>query len=189
MAKRELLEKILADAKARAQEIKSEAKAKADALRVAAEEERAALVEGVRKVSAASAPDALKRARSMAELEGRKIALSRKQEVIAKAYDGAIDAILSDSRYEALLVKMIVSAAEEGDSVVFAASDYDRIDVKKAVAAASKKVAGLTVDKEKGAFRGGIVLRGKSCDKNLTLELELESLRSSGQVKYETLFD
>ena len=185
MAKQELLDKILSDARSRAEEIRAEAKAKADALLTAAAEERAALLANVRKVSAASAPDVLKRARAMAELEVRKVHLARKQEVLSEAYEKAFGTITADKRYPSLLANMITAAAEAGDEVIFAATDAKQSEKKDVLAAMKDK--NVTAGKDKGAFRGGIVLRGKACDKNLTLELELESLRSSGQVKYEDI--
>jgi len=188
MAKQELIDKILSDAESRAEELRSEAKAKADALLAAAEEERAALIENVRKVAAAAKPDTLKRAKAMAELEVRKVILSRKQAVLQKAYDQAFEVIARDGRYGDLLTKMILSATEEGDRVVFASSDVSRINVKKVMSAIDSGKKGISVSEEQGAFRGGIVLRGEACDKNLTLELELEALRSSGKMKYDTLF-
>jgi len=188
MAKQELLDKILSDAKSRAEEIRAEAKAKADALLAAAAEERAMLIDNVRKVSAASAPDVLKRARAMAELEVRKVTLARKQAVLSEAYGKAFETITADKRYPSLLANMIVAAAEAGDEAVFAATDVGRVE-KKDVLVAAMKAKKVTASKDTGAFRGGIVLRGEACDKNLTLELELESLRSSGQVKYEDLFN
>ena len=189
MAKKELLDKIVGDAEERARVILSEAEEKASALLAAAEEERAALKESARKLAASSAPDTIKRRRSMAELEGRKLVLREKQDLIAEAYRRALEEIEASASYEALLVKMILSAAEEGDGVIFAASDFDRVDRKKVVSEASK-LSGLklVLAEEKGDFDGGIVLRGKDCDKNLTLEVELASLRSDDDVCTRVLF-
>ena len=189
MAKQDLLNKILGDAEARAKEIKSDAESKADAMRAAAEEERATLVEGVRKLSSATAPDTLKRARSMADLEVKKIHLAVKQDVLAKAYDKAADAIVKSAGYESLLANMIASAAEKGDVVVFSASDKGKVNQAKVLRAVKEKTGfDLKAADDCGAFRGGIVLRGQACDKNLTLEVELEALRSTGKMKYDTLF-
>jgi len=190
MAKQDLLNKILGDAEARAKEIKSEAEIKADAMRAAAEEERATLIEGVRKLSSATAPDTLKRARSMADLEVKKILLSVKQDVLAKAYEKAADALIKGAQYQALLASMIASAAEKGDVVVFSTSDKGKVNIAKVLRAVKEKTGlDLKAAEEYGAFRGGIVLRGQACDKNLTLEVELEALRSTGKMKYDTLFD
>ena len=187
MAKQELLDKLLSDANARAQDILSDAKAKADALVAAAEEERTALTETVRRTAEATSPDTLKRARSMAELEVRKISLARKQSVISEAYAAATDVVREDARYEALLANMIASAAEEGDEVVFAAAD--KVNVASVLSAVKKQTGlALKASAERGDFAGGIVLRGAACDKNLTLEVELEALRSAGGIKYDTLF-
>ena len=189
MAKRELLDKILADAEDRARAVLSEAEAKADALIAAANEERAALLESARKMASAARPEAVKRRKAMAELEGRKLVLAEKQSLIAESYRAASDLIRSDARYETLLVRMILSAADKNDQVIFSASDEGRIDPKKVVAAANKEGGlALVLSEEKGDFDGGIVLRGKDCDKNLTLEVELDSLRASGDPCAKVLF-
>ena len=189
MAKQELLDKIIGDAEERAREIISEAEAKSAAMIAAAEEERAALLETARKVSSAAAPEVIRRRKAMAELEGRKLVLEEKQKLISDTYRKALLAIKESDRYEALLVGMILSVAEDGDSVVFASSDYDRLDRKKILADAMKKGnIRLTESAEKGDFDGGIVLRGKSCDKNLSLEVELDTIRSEENSTAKQLF-
>ena len=189
MAKQELLDKIAHDAEERARRILSEAESKAEASVAAAERERADLLESARQMASAARPETVKRRKAMAELEGRKLVLQEKQAVIAEAYREAFKKIKESNKYEALLVKMILSAAEEGDGVIFAASDFDKVDRAKVVAQASKQAGfKLTLIEEKGAFDGGIVLRGKACDKNLTLEVELSALRSEEDLAAKVLF-
>ena len=189
MAKQELLDKIIGDAEERARTILSEAESKAASVVASAEEERATLLDSARKMAAASQPEVVMRRRSMAELEGRKLVLKAKQEMIGEAYRKALLVIKESKSYPALLVKMILSAAADGDSVIFSASDFDRVDRKKIVAEAMKQAdIRLTLSEEKGAFDGGIVLRGADCDKNLSLEVELESLRSEEDVAAKVLF-
>ena len=189
MAKQELLDKILSDAEERARTIVAEAEGKAASQVAAAEEERAALLDSARKMASAAAPETIRRRKSMAELEGRKLVLSEKQALIGEAYQKALLAVKASDKYEALLVKMILSVAEDGDSVIFAASDVDKVDRKKILADAMKQAGiRLTEDKEKGSFLGGIVLRGKDCDKNLSLEVEIENLRSEEDTCAKALF-
>ena len=181
MAKQDLLDKIVGEAEEKAASLRADAKRKADEIVASAEEERAALSESARKLASSSAPDVLKRRRSMAELEVRKILLASKQEMIAKAYEEAAVRVLSSESYPALLVSMICSSAEVGDVVQFASSDEGRINESKILAAASKKLGfSIAAAKDKGDFRGGIVLLGKRYDKNLTLESELARLRGQG---------
>ena len=107
----------------------------------------------------------------------------------ADAYSQALLAVRQSDKYEAFLVKMILSVAEEGDVVVFAADDFSKVDRKKVLAEAMKKGnLHLTLSEEKGAFNGGIVLRGKDCDKNLSLEVELDTLRSEEDICAKALF-
>ena len=188
MAKQELLDKIIADAEERARQILAEAEGKAASQVAAAEAERAALLDSARKMASAAAPETIRRRKAMAELEGRKLVLAEKQALIREAYQKALLAVKKSDKYEALLVKMILSVAEDGDSVVFSASD-SKINREKVLAEAMKigKIK-LTEAKEKGAFDGGIVLRGKDCDKNLSLEVELETLRAEENLTAKKLF-
>lgn len=189
MAKQELLDKIVGEAEERAREILSEAESKASDLRAAAAAERASLLESARKMAEGAAPETVKRRKAMAELESKKLVLKEKQEMISESYRQALAAIKASKKYEALLVKMILSAAEAGDQVIFAASDFDRVDRKKVVAEASKQGGfNLLLSEDKGDFDGGIVLRGKDCDKNLTLEVELETLRAEEDLCAKALF-
>lgn len=183
------MDKILGDAEERARLILSEAEAKADQMIAAAEEERATLVESARKMAASAAPETLKRRRAMAELEGRKLVLGEKQALITEAYREALVAVKKSDKYPSLLVKMILSSAESGDEVIFAAEDYTRLDPQKIVAEAEKQGGiKLLLSQEKGDFDGGIVLRGKDCDKNLSLEVELASLRAEEDLCAKVLF-
>ena len=189
MAKQELLDKIIGDAEERARTILSEAESKAASAVASAEEERATLLDSARKMAAASQPEVVKRRRSMAELEVRKEILREKQAQISKVYEQAILAIRESDAYPRLLAKMIASSAEAGDGVIFAACDAGRVDPAKIVAAAEKEAGvKLTLLDELGAFCGGIVLRGKDCDKNLSLEVELESIRSEEDLTAKVLF-
>ena len=189
MAKKELIDKIIGDAKERAREIIADAESKASQMKVAAVEERAALLDSARKMASHAAPEVIRRRRAMAELEGRKLVLAEKQALIAETYDKALAIIKECKEYASLLVRMILSVAEDGDCVVFASSDYGRVDTKKILAEAMKvgKIR-LTESAEKGDFNGGIVLRGKDCDKNLSLEVELETLRSEENITAKVLF-
>ena len=189
MAKQELLDKIIGDAEERAREIISDAEGRSASMVQAALEERAALLDSARKMADASAPEVIRRRKAIAELEGRKFVLEEKQALIAESYREALRLIKASDCYESLLVGMILSVAEEGDSVIFAASDYDRVDRKKILSEVTKKGnIRLTESAEKGAFDGGIVLRGKDCDKNLSLEVELETLRSEENITAKVLF-
>ena len=105
MAKQDLLDKIIAEANEKASSLRAEAKARADALISAAEEESAALSESARKLASSSAPEVLKRRRSMAELEVRKILLEGKQELISKSYQEALDRVVASPKYQDLLLQ------------------------------------------------------------------------------------
>ena len=189
MAKQELLAKILSTAEERAKEIISDAESRAAAQIAAANEERARLLDSARTLASSAAPETIRRRKAMAELEGRKLVLAERQALIRETYEQALLCVKKSDKYPSLLTEMILSVAEDGDVVVFSASDFDRLDKKKIVADAMKKGGlRLEISEEKGAFDGGIVLRGKDCDKNLSLEVELEALRAEEDIAAKTLF-
>ena len=95
------------------------------------------------------------------------------------------------------------NAADEGYHVVYpdgyeswcpkaqfeaAGRPIDGMTFGQAIEAMKQGKIKLTEDKEKGSFAGGIVLRGKDCDKNLSLEVEIENLRSDEDVCAKALF-
>ena len=102
----------------------------------------------------------------------------------AEALDEAIDAFAADKKtYLALIEKMISSCCEDGDEVVICERDEKTV-TKKFVAEVAKKTGKkLTRGDAFGDFKGGVMLSGKNYDKNLTLDLEFESLRDGLESK------
>lgn len=128
--------------------------------------------------------DALARSEVVANLDCKKMMLNAKKEVVDRILDEAIDAFAADKKtYLALIEKMISSCCEDGDEVVICERD-EKIVTKKFVAEVAKKTGKkLTRGDAFGDFKGGVMLSGKNYDKNLTLDLEFESLRDGLESK------
>lgn len=176
--KEAIVKKILLDAQVAADNLVGDAKrelegvserARADAARKA-DEDKAALMEECNRIIA--------RRLTLARLEARKALLARKQETISAAYEAAKTKLIADKkRYAALMEKMVLSAAEEGDTLI-----VGREDASVLSAGWFKKLKKkLDVSVEYGGAEGGergVVLRGKGADKTLTLASIFEELRA-----------
>lgn len=115
----------------------------------------------------------------LGELEKSKALLKAKQQCVAEVYTKVKELILSlkDADYLALYKKLIESECEDGDEIIVAKSDAKRINaefVKKLSQSTKKK---LTLSKEAGDFGGGIILRGASYDRDLSVDAVVEDLK------------
>ena len=128
--------------------------------------------------------DALSRSAVVANLDCKKLMLNAKKEIVGKVFDEALDTFMAEKKdYLALVEKMISSCCEDGDEVVICERD-GKVITKKFIADIAKKTGKkLTLSGEFGDFKGGVLLIGKSYDKNLTLDLELQSVRENIESK------
>lgn len=185
MSKELIIEKILSDAKAKADEIIASAKQKADKI---LKDAKAGLDNDYEKsVQEAKAlvPELLRRKLSVAELESKKILLNSKQKVLEKVFAGAVEDIraLSNEKYLEYIEKMLLANAEDGDEVIVAESDKKIVTRDFIEKVAKQKGIKLKLKSEYGSFIGGLILVSRCCSKNMTLELELALLREEKEAK------
>lgn len=176
--KQAIINKIISDAQEKAKANADAAREKADA--VIAEAERAAneyigdkLADKETRVN-----EIIQRKRSVARLDMKREIATCKSNLTAQVFDKACDALKADKKaYLQYIAAIIKSAAEDGDKVIISEEDKDVISesfIKKAASAAKVKVS---LAKETGAFKGGVILAGKGYDKNLTLEEDMRAVR------------
>lgn len=115
----------------------------------------------------------------LGDLEASKVLLRAKQACVAAVYDGVKQKILasSDAQYLKILQGYIVSYCEDGDEIIAAKSDSKRVTaawVKKVATSAKKKLA---LSSEKGDFDGGVILRNKKYDRDLTVDAIVAELK------------
>lgn len=164
--KENIIARILADADARAKSIVDEANARAqhaqDAARESAQADRAALEQKIVALTAERKANAL----SNAKLDARKYLLAGKQKLIADCYDKAKDTLLSmdATQKREFLTKLLGLYAEQGETVNYARADADIVTQQLLDGIGKGLVLGQACD-----FEGGLVLCGKSYDKDLTL--------------------
>lgn len=171
----EQIARVLDAAKAEAAQISAKYQSQADAERqeLRTKNERAAAEREERLVSAA-------------QMDGRKVQLAAKQEMLDAAYDLALEKLcaMEPSKYESVLAALLekASAGETGE-VVFSEKDASvgKAAVEKVNAKSGKK---LTVSAQSAPIRGGFILKDKNVEVNCTFEtlVRLQKADTAGEV-------
>lgn len=127
--------------------------------------------------------ETLRRRKTVAALDAKKLVLKAKQEVLSEVFLRAYDKLctLQKSDYLALVDKLLVLSAEDGDEVVL--SDDGVITDGDIKTLGVYKERNLTVSPEKGDFKGGVKLIGKICDKDLSFRQVLDEKKDSLSAK------
>ena len=116
------------------------------------------------------AEDIVTRRMTVAELDVRKLTLGKKQQLVSKVFDSVLEKLINCDKktYLSLVEKLLNENAEEEDGIVLSNDGVlSEADVIKLDVFNKKK---LSVIKGKGDFKGGVMLVGKVCDKNLSFE-------------------
>ena len=172
---------IGADAKTQADAILAQAEAKCAGIREGYEQQaKQAYAERIRAGVKAN-QDRLDSMERLAKMEGRKAILALKQDMVAESFDRACDQLvnLPTAEYGAFLAKLAVKASVTHDEeVVLNARDRKALG-DKVIEAANKALGGgkLTLSKETGDFKGGLILRRGSIEANCTAELLVDLCR------------
>ena len=172
---------IGADAKAQADAILAQAEARCAEIREGYEQQaKQAYAERIRAGVKAN-QDRLDSMERLAKMEGRKAVLALKQDMVAESFDRACDQLvnLPAAEYGTFLAKLAVKASVTHDEeVVLNARDRKALG-DKVIEAANKALGGgkLTLSKETGDFKGGLILRRGSIEANCTAELLVDLCR------------
>ena len=172
---------IGADAKTQADAILAQAEARCAEIREGYEQQaKQAYAERIRAGVKAN-QDRLDSMERLAKMEGRKAILALKQDMVAESFDRACDQLvnLPAAEYGTFLAKLAVKASVTHDEeVVLNARDRKALG-EKVIEAANKALGGgkLTLSKETGDFKGGLILRRGSIEANCTAELLVDLCR------------
>ncbi len=176
--KQAIIDKILGDANAKAESIAAAASEKAGEIASQAEKEAQRVIEEEAAKKKAAYDTVIANSAVVANLDCKKALLTAKTLLIGKAFGRAAELLRADKKkYCDLVGKMIASAAEDGDKVRISEQDKDVLTKDFVEKVAKKCKVKLTLDKEYAPITGGVILIGKNYDKNLSLDLELETLR------------
>ena len=121
-----------------------------------------------------NADERVERLASVAQLEARKMELAAKQEMIAKAFDQALEQLLElpEGEYVALLADLAVKASVTGqEAVILSQKDRTRYG-KQVVTQANEKLGGahLTLSEHSRPIKGGLILADGDVEVNCTFE-------------------
>ena len=176
-----ITEKIRQDAQAEADRLRAETDAKVQAIRqeaqAQAEKERADILARGKR----AADERLERLSSAAQMERRKLELAAKQEMLAKAYDRAMERLTSlpDGEYVGLLAGLAAEASSTGrEEVILSQKDRARYG-KQVVTQANEKLGDghLTLSVQTRPIRGGLILSDGDVEVNCTFETLVRLLR------------
>ena len=180
-----IIEKIIKDAVDVSNDNISKAQKEADAI-LAKAKEQAKEYADVTLPKGDSQADEIKTRRAMvANLDCKKIVLSKKTELVDDVFKAVADKMRSKDKkgYIALIKNMIKASADDNDRVVICEKDKDII-TQKEIDSISKEIGKkLTLSKTFGDFDGGVMLCGDKFDKNLTFELEFEQIKDEQEEK------
>lgn len=134
---------IDADARGEIERLSAQAKTEVEEILTQAAEKAQAEGDEILRRGKESAAAREERLAGVAELEGRKTILAAKQDMVAKAFDAALERLctLPDEEYVDLLANLAVKAARTGrEQVIFAPKDRNRVG-KAAVTRANELLA------------------------------------------------
>jgi vacuolar-type H+-ATPase subunit E/Vma4 len=170
MSENGLIERILSDADSLAQSILAKAEADSQELLIA-EKNRALDIKQQNDVALRQeAEKIMARKATVAEIDAKKAVLAAKVQCVDKAFERAKEKLcaLDKKAYTEFILKLIRLYAEESDIVVL--SKNNNADIKALKESADFIGKKLSVADYFGDFEGGIILKGKNYDKNLTYE-------------------
>lgn len=166
------------------------AEKKAEAIVADALAEKEELLEKTRVALEAKEKEAVSRAEAeaektvarkltIAELNVRKQLLAAKQTVIDKVYDAAITKTLNmaDNVYREFIGGLVQRYAGDGDEIMIAERDAKRLNYDWATSLGVKIGKDVSLSQKYHGGRGGVVLTGYKCDKNLTVETLASEVR------------
>ena len=138
------------------------------------------------------AAERIERLGGVAQLDARKRNLAARQEMLNKAFDLALQKLLTlpEEEYVSLLAKLAVQGASTGtEALVFSVQDRPRYGKKVVLAAnelleQSGKPGGLTLSEESRDFTGGLYVQDGNIETNCTFPTIIRMLREqmSGEV-------
>lgn len=182
--KEAIIKRILDDAEAKAATIRLSAEENRANTMQEAEEWSVRYLEKQRALLQAESEDRIIRKSTVAELDVRKELLAAKREVLDDVYALALKKLenLSKKQYLSILSNMLQKYAEVGEQIVLSknAATY-RKDIETLPVVQEKK---LELSESCGDFSGGILLLGEKCDKDLSFDTALKTLKT--QIESET---
>lgn len=173
-----LVNTIVDDARTAAAAIEKEADDSVDATRDRLERDRAELRAATVKRAETSRRAILDRERVNAELEGRKLLLKKRRELLDRAFDAAYAQLIAMDGVsrQNLILRTLMTEADGGETVCPAACDRDAAAeaIKRFAASSGKRAVTLG---ENADIEAGFILRAEGYVKDCSFAAILNSVR------------
>ena len=170
-------EKILSDARLRAQAIVDEAQATADEILAEAQKKTKKETEEFEKACVDKAEDIQEKARLSTQLDCKKLVSTQRQELISSVYDNTLKKLLElpEEEYMALLLKLCkdVFAVEEMEGCEILLNSRDKKAYGQKLVA---NFSGVTLAPKSAPIVGGIVVRKGKIEYNCALDVIVASV-------------
>lgn len=182
--KENIIADILSAAEADKAQVLSAARAQAEEIARADEAFCASLRAQTKKTAQETEETEILRASARARMDTGKVLLAARQEEISAAFAAAEEAFrtMDKKKYFDFIVSLLDRWAEEGDTVVLAAEDAERVSERDIASYAAARGIRLSCRAD-GAFSGGVMLENDRYDKNLTVGMLLQEYRASHEAE------
>lgn len=185
----QVVEKILAEAKAEAEQIINDAKAKIDEQGTQLDVQIAEYDTRSAQLAQEAAEDKLQRMLAGARMDNAKQTLAAKVAILDSVFENAKTAVrkLPDDQYLLLMTGLIKQAVETGDEEVIIGKDEKRIDdnfiskVNQTLGSGFK--GNLRLSAERADITGGFILSRGKVQVNASTDVLIESLRESMEIE------
>lgn len=187
-----IMDRIAQDGEQKARTLIAQAQAEAEEITASYEAKAREQSAEILAAGGKQAEEYISRQKSVAQLEARKLLLSAKQEMLARAFEEAKRSMLElpEKDYVNLLVSLALRAITKGtEELVFSHSDRNVLGKKVVIAAnealeAQGKTAGLHLAEEARDFQGGLYVKDGNIETNCTFDtlIRRQKEKMSGEV-------
>ena len=171
--------RIEGDAKAQADSILKRAEKQGKKIMEDAEHSRNQILDDAEKIGKIDKEKIIGQKKAVADIDGRKMVLEKKQNLINACFDQAGDLIASMDRddYISFMVNIIRESGVKKGTLIL--NERDRNIAKDLKEAAEKEIPGgsFKVSEEAGDFKGGLMIRQGKVYMNGTVESYVEEAR------------
>ncbi|MBU5304299.1 V-type ATP synthase subunit E [Eubacterium callanderi] len=189
MSADKIIEKILEKANEDVALIEQETAEKVQSSVAAIERRTELTLNALKNKEKADVEEVHRRSQLMTRLDSRKNILAVKRKVIDEVFDKARTALdtLDESRYEALVTKIVVNGSETGtEKLQVPEKDMKRysdglLNKLNAALKEAGKIGELTIDETPASFNSGVMLIGEMSDVNGSFDVLIDDARE----KYE----
>lgn len=176
--KDQIIDKILTDAEEKVALDRENATLKADDTIRLAEEKAQKYLDEQNLLAEQMAGSIISKKNSVAQIDGKKLMLGAKQEIISQVFSLCLERLLrlGSEDYLKYVEGKLNAFASSGDKVIL--SKNAPLSIEQVGSLSVCKKLSLSVEKT-GDFKGGIIISTPSCDKDFSFESAVEEMRSN----------